>query len=146
MLPPAEETLIDPQKLLIHNRFPVKRLTPFDYLKWSLWSLAVGWIIGGLVAVGILLIYRVIAGTYPNEQWFMDNWIFIAIYMTVFVGVISVCQGATSYNRRITNDYFCTCAPGYYWDFFTKLREDHERRVQENEEYRRQHPEDYPEK
>ena len=76
----------------------------------------------------------------------MDNWIFIAIYMTVFVGVISVWQGATSYNRRITNDYFRTCAPGYYWDFFTKLREDHERRVQESEEYRRQHPEDYPEK
>ena len=112
MLPTAEEMLIDPQKLLISNRFPGNRLTPFDYLRGGLWILTIDWTIVTLVTVGILLIYPVIAGTYPNGQWFMDNWIFITIYMTVFVSISSVYQGATSYNRKIHHDYFATCAPG----------------------------------
>ena len=65
MLPPVEETLMDPQKLLIHNRFSIGRLTPFDYLKWGLCSLAFGWSIGGVVAGGILVIYIYNGGPSP---------------------------------------------------------------------------------
>ena len=139
MLPPLEETLMDPQKLLIHNRFSIRRLTPFDYLKWGLCRLAFGWSIGGVVAGGILVIYILITGTYPHQQWFMDNWIFIALYMTVFVGVTSLHEGATGYNRRINEDYSHKIWAGVYDDFFRKLREDHERLLERHEEYRRHH-------
>ena len=59
MLPPLEETLMDPQKLLIHNRFSIRRLRwprLFEQQR-GLCSLAFGWSIGGVVAGGILVIY-----------------------------------------------------------------------------------------
>ena len=75
----------------------------------------------------------------PHEQSFMDNWIFIARYMSVFVGATSLHEGATGYNRRINEDYSHKIWAGVYDDSFRKLKEDHEREVEWHEEYRRHH-------
>ena len=69
-------------------------------------------------------------GPPPHEQWFMNNWIFIALYMTVFVGATSLHERATGYNRRINEDYSHNIWAGVYDDFFRKLREEHEREVE----------------